>query len=234
MNSIETARHMNLFQQASLLNADGVECLTRCDGEGAYRSFKRALQVVTIMTREMEDQNDAPKGPALEFWPSSKPVPRLQDDCYYVYNHGLVFASPSTPTQHNMAFCAAVIIFNIALTYHQRGLPKASSLYEQVATIVRACTSADQDTTVVSYDENAHVLQLIARNNHTHTLKAMGQLDLAQEGLEDLQELLYSVRLPEVCNTTLHPSLLITTSDVLEELALNVLVPGTTVVAAAA
>ena len=243
--SVDTARYTNLFQQAALLNADGIECLNNSDGEGAYNSFKRALQVVTVMTREYDDQDpnqaDGSEEVALYFWPSPKAVPLVESRvgglCYYVYDHGLLFAPPSDPNQNNMACCASILILNIALNYQQRGLPKALRLYEQGISVLQACSRARGDSDDPQ-DLDLHILRVIARNNHTQMLMANGEMEQAKEGIEDLRTLLSLLHQEEEEETTgLSPLFMVNDCDVLQELILNImLVPGslTSVVAVAA
>lgn len=232
-----TAPPRMLFRQAAMLNAHGIECLTTSDGEGAYRSFKRALQVVTQMTKDLDSQQledvlqeermEAVE--ALEIWPSPAPVPGVGDSCYYVYNHALLFCPPSSPSQFNMVQCVAALIFNSALTFHQQGLPKALSLYEQVVAIVQASSM------IASTEEHemVHTLQVIARNNHIQILLTMGQVDKVNEGLEELRDWLPCLQIQDEEELGTDP-LLVTDDEVLDELALNTLVPGTKLTAAAA
>ena len=240
-STINAVHHTMLFRQAAMLNAHGIECLTANDGEGAYRGFKDALRIVTRMTKEFDieqaEEEDMTMQEELEVWPFAKTVPDIEESCYYVYNHPLLFAPPTTPSQGNTAHCVAVVIFNMALAFHQRGLPKALNLYEQVVAIVQACSQAargsasEQET---DQAEEVHSLQVIARNNHTQILLATGQLDKANDGLEELRTLLPRLQVQEEEEEYMNSLLFTDTVAVLDELALNTLIPGIKVTAAAA
>lgn len=213
------------FQHAAALNREGVSCLSVNDGNGAYRSFKLALEImteITVLTDDLED--DVIMEDALEIT-DSVPVPFANDSSHYVYSHALLFQPPAAPSQRAMAFCVSVLIFNMALTYHKRGITKAVTLYGKVLVLLQDTMEAGDNC---SSDSHVRILQVLAQNNRVHMLSMTGAIQQATDGCEAMR---LAVEGLELADTN---QMVAVNDDILSEIILNLLIPSTSCMAAAA
>jgi tetratricopeptide (TPR) repeat protein len=200
------------LQKAAYLNMEGVTRLNSGDSDGAYDSFKLALDVMTDLRKEQEvkaliHNSWNPSGCTVgahqqQLIYTTRTAPHMnKSDTFYVYDQVLVFtpndddddADSSSATRSRVAFCSACVIFNIALTYHQRAMQyqpqealfiHASHLYNQVLELVN-------DFSLTSLSDFL-VLEVLARNNHAQICSMMGEYNYAKQGLEQLRKLIHS------------------------------------------
>lgn len=217
-----------LFQEAAGLNLEGVKCLSMDDCDGAYRRLKKGLQVmakITALCATLEDSNDQDV-PELS---QTVPLPAfLNDGSYYVYNHALLFDPPFAPSKRSLAFYVSVLIFNMALVYHRRGHTKAMTLYEKVSVLLQDSLHAvrDSDDFLSSNcDDNVRMLQVLAQNNHCQMRSTMtGETQQAIDEWEALRVMMSSMEFSNV----------VVEDEAFSEIILNVLIPPSRCMAAAA
>ena len=210
-----------LFEHADALNREGISCLILADSNGAYTNFKLALQIMTEITCLAKDMDDATMGEVLELT-KAVPVPLSNDSSFYVYNHALLFQPHAAPSKRAMAFCVSVLIFNMALTYHQRGLAKAATLYGQAMLLLEDTIETGDGS---SGDYDVHMLQVLAQNNQIHMLSLTGETQQVIDGCEALRFAISSLKVTDNMAVEDGP---------LTEIILNLLIPLTSCMAAAA
>ncbi|CAB9522817.1 expressed unknown protein [Seminavis robusta] len=166
----------DLLQQIAHLNKVGVSCLASGSGADAVRAFKQALGVMAQVTQHPESS---------QLFQSRihacSPVPiHGMKTPFYLYSNGLVFEAS---TDIDIAFVNSVILFNLALAFHQRGLQcgreqalrKALSLYDlstQLISDLSACSGA---------------LLLVALNNSAQIQFELGEYQCSCETLQMLE-----------------------------------------------
>ena len=212
------------FQHAAALNREGVSCLSVNDGNGAYRSFKLALEIMTEITVLADDLEDVIMEDVLELT-DSVPVPLANDSSHYVYSRALLFQPPAAPSKRAMVFCVSVLIFNMALTYHKHGITKAVTLYGQVLVLLQDTVEAGDNC---SSDSDVRILQVLAQNNQVHMLSMAGAIQQATDGCEAMRLAVGSLELADT------NQMVAVNDDILSEIILNLLIPSTSRMAAAA
>lgn len=158
-----------LLSQICELNAQGVLALA---------SGKAGKSSVTLLRQAMLCMDQlcavAPDG-ALSSQPSvplrTIPLPIFQDEHFYIFNHAFVLDMPAQQqlSSVNMAYCCAVLTFNMALTYHQIGrelgdsrkLRAACHLYGNCVEM----TGSVQGVPPPSAGDKLFLLQMMAMNN---------------------------------------------------------------------
>lgn len=193
------------FEHAAHHNADGVVCLQNGDCGRAFHSFVATLSTLNKCRNYHMAQSECMAPPlSLPPCPSRSKnckaiaVPYLEDSGFFIYNSAVIFArhpriaaEDNDPTLRDwqldtIAFCEAVVQFNLGLAYHQRGkycgedrtLLGALELYEQ-------CLSTLKGIQTVACEE-IKVLQLAALNNRIHILNEVARYPSAQLLVNDL------------------------------------------------
>ncbi len=164
---------MNSIKYACSLNNQGVDLLLSGESARATKAFQFAICLLKrASVTEAEDFScteinsscdDAP----LPFSESISTVSGLQGLLGYVYDHGIIISDniSNAKTEATISLYIAVVLFNLALTFHCRGtalggdalLEKASVLYTLVVELLNTCTMAE--------DASSTILTLLALNN---------------------------------------------------------------------
>lgn len=164
------------LQQIAQLNKVGVQCLASGNGGDAVKVFKNALAHMGYVTQH-PSSDDLFQCKAQNC--SSHPIGNMESS-YYLYSSGFVFEAG---VEVDIAFCNAVILFNLALAFHQRGIQ-----HGQEARLRKAVSFYDLSTQLISeLSASSGALLLAALNNSAQIQFELGQYDVACETLELLQ-----------------------------------------------
>lgn len=174
---------MSLFQQnlqeAARLNYSGASLLASNNAAGAIKVFKAALQIMQVLTTAPEASEEAIRSNKEQRCSAFELSGFV--DCFYVFDKALLF----DVSQHvDLGFANAIIMFNMALCFHQHGLRlsqetklrKALNIYELCIQLIA------NDKTVSSGS-----LLLAAMNNQAHVHYALSDYHQARQGLDQLQ-----------------------------------------------
>ena len=109
-------------------------------------------------------------------------IPHLHDDLFYVYSCAVSYSASTTtasttttttttiPSQSDMIFELAIVLFNLALAHHQQGiLTKAEAPLKQALTFYKECHQALQSLTT-DHNDDVLVLTLAVLNNQAEIL----------------------------------------------------------------
>ncbi|CAB9515917.1 expressed unknown protein [Seminavis robusta] len=182
-----------LVNQAALLNAEGSHALTLGDAMAAHYKLKQALQVLSQATDSCIQQAPVIKE---EGWyrsiVSSAVVPGLNETSqggdFYVCNNALLFhfLDEDVIDSAAVAICCHCVMFNMALTLHQRGMltgternfVSAGRLYEQCLRL-----SAEIEGSV----DDLNIMAIAIWNNLAQLHYMLGDYDMAIENLKTVQ-----------------------------------------------
>jgi hypothetical protein len=143
------------MNQAILLNNEAIYLIQAGRDAKAVEKMEKALlvgkQESSILLNQLggRQQNDVPldNSHGMECIHASVSLSKLQDDTFFIYSQGMsirtdIFSeetsSSKTPNEHLVNTCCAIMIFNLALAYHRRGvldkpyhnlLVKANAMY---------------------------------------------------------------------------------------------------------
>jgi tetratricopeptide (TPR) repeat protein len=158
---------MAKLNEISHLNKVGASYLAVGDGGKAMKAFKGAL---VIMSDIAQDPAAGELFACSHQHCTSVDIPGLDGDSFFVYNKALLFESSD---QIDLSFTNAILLFNMALTFHQRGrvaneeskLRKSQSLYKLSSELVPEISSC------------SGALLLAALNNQTHIHFELGDYE---------------------------------------------------------
>jgi hypothetical protein len=214
----------SLIQQAQRLNNEGVmllqlesreqqaaTCLTQ-----SLNLFKHLLAIAS----DDNDDNRSSSNPsmALNIQLLAHSLPNLQDSDSFIYCSLLAFsvaeASETLPSKDTIKVCSAVIILNIALAYHRKGVS------DNEASVAKAKKMYGNVTQLLSGCENnkgvALVAKLAAMNNLSLLQHSQGDYSLSQQGFRYLRYLI------DVAGENLERSMLCS-AQMYEGMLLNIL-----------
>ncbi|CAB9522022.1 expressed unknown protein [Seminavis robusta] len=238
-----------IFYEAARCNTYGVHFLSCNNRERAHHNFKLAFRMLSQLMHDFERQGPGSRESSSELARplalTAKAVPCSEQDsktrCFFRYNHGLIFAPPSTrPTHQHVALAVSAAIFNTALTYHQlpgsHHLENAFSLYHNILEIIQEVGGTMRQGPAEDH-ETMQILRALVLNNITHILVTRHQVDKALRGLEHLSLLspfLRKLQQEQELNSARTPYMMMLGDQIMAELRLNLVVSGipTTAVAA--
>jgi hypothetical protein len=173
---------MQSIQEAARLNYLGASLLANNDAGGALAAFRGAIQIMEATSRT-EEAFAALRSPqekvcwALEM-PDFDSV-----GAFFVYNKPLVFEC--TPQVVDLGFFNAVIIYNLALTFHLAASRRGdASKFKKAIHFYQLC----YDLIVSDDTASAGALLLAARNNSTHVSLQLGDYESFREGINSLEK----------------------------------------------
>jgi len=169
------------LQEAQSLNTAGASMLAKNNRKGAVRAFKTAVQIMESVSMSPEadgkirSNQEQPCG-AMGSMPSL-------DDSFYVYNQPLLFHV--LPQAIDMGFYNGIIMFNLALVFHQEAVfrgdfakfQKAKNLYQLCINLMTGDKTAASGAVI-----------LAAMNNSVHASLRLGAYDDFRSGIENLTE----------------------------------------------
>ena len=150
--------YLEYLQQIAHLNKVGVSALASGDGSEALKAFKNALAVMGFVTQH--PSSDALFQCKTQSF-SAHPV-RKMDRSFYLYNNAFVFEAN---VEVDIAFCNAIILFNLALACHQRGVQtgnearfrKALSFYDLSTQLITEMTPYSGALLLASLNNSAQI-----------------------------------------------------------------------------
>ena len=188
----------NGLLQVALYNNAGVSYLERADSQNAERCFRAALQSVQHHV-EADDAILVEKPPSLPLY--STPMPFLSDDAFYVFDQAWVLSTAvlndtTATSRQTIESAAALIVFNLALTFHQLCLLSGDGTMLQRACKMYSLSAQMASTTL---DATTHaVLDVVSNNNLAHLhWRCQGDHLKAQELLDGMQTSMARVVLEE-------------------------------------
>ena len=177
------------LQEAAHLNVAGASMMANNNRGGAVRAFKTAIQIMEALSLSPEADgkirsNEEQACVAMEM-PAHNHF-QTKGACgedFFVFNQPLLFHV--SPEALDLGFYNGVIMFNLALAFHQEAsrngdhskFTKAVNLYNLCANLLAG------DTTAAS---NAVILAAV--NNTTQAYLKLGAYDHFRDGIERLSE----------------------------------------------
>ena len=185
------------FEKAAKENTEGVGKLQKGDAERAFHSLVKALSTLKKL-RHLHTESQSPALANIQHNRCFKiiNVPYLEDKGFFIYANALVFSTDLGKTSNGdssrfsladtLTLCEAIVLFNVALLYHQRGkhcgqdraLLGALDLYEQSQAILLGINAG--------YPEEVCMLKIAAMNNRIHILNEIANYPGAQEQVNEL------------------------------------------------
>jgi hypothetical protein len=184
------------LRNALRLNNEGIMLLLENRDQEALVSFTESLtQVKRLFAASEEDDNTYGQTPMpmnAIIHHSTSVIPNLHDVSCFIYNSALVFSlldSDCTPSDGgDLHVYTSVIILNIALAFHRRGLTgnsafllKAEKMYEMVGKVL-GNSDVDQGT--------ALLVKIAAINNLSQLRHDQGDYAFSQQGFRYLGSLI--------------------------------------------
>ena len=198
------------FRQALLLNNEGVEKLSEERDQEAIVLLTKSLTLVKQVLTAQDDDAMRVDHPSSQCAKKSDPIHQpcpfslssLSDlDCF-VYSRPVLFSleedTEQTVPERDTHIYSAVIIFNIALTYHRRGLSaqsaapdvcllKAEKMYDMVLSLL-AC-----DAFPFHHNCTSTIVKFAALNNLSQLKHFRGEYHESVQGFQYLGSLLNSM-----------------------------------------
>jgi hypothetical protein len=188
----------SLIQEAQRLNNEGVRLLLSGNREQqAVTCLKESLNMFKHLLAIASDDDSRtssspPSNMALNIQLLAHSLPNLQDYNSFIYCSLLAFsvaeASETLPTEETIQVYSAVVILNIALAYHRKGvsgneasMARAEKMYDTVAKLLSGCENNE------GY---ALVAKLAAMNNLSVLQQSRSDYSLSQEGFQYLGDLI--------------------------------------------
>lgn len=168
------------LQEAAHLNVAGASMLANNNRGGAVRAFKTAIQIMETLSMSPEADGKIRSNREQAF--GSIDMPGL-DEAFFVFNQPLLFHV--TPEALHMGFYNGILMFNLALAFHQEAalkgdyakFKKASNLYQLCANLL-----AGDETAAAS------AVVLAAVNNIAHAHLKLGAYDEFRDGIDSLAD----------------------------------------------
>jgi hypothetical protein len=120
---------IEMWEEVTSLNNEGVHCLLLSDAGAARHRFKAALAMVNSQLGAHDGVLDvgAATGvvagnPQL----ASFAIPGMNDDCFYVHNQALIFRVGVLGSFQDVNMASSILVFNLALSYHLVGMASNS------------------------------------------------------------------------------------------------------------
>jgi hypothetical protein len=187
----------DLIQEAQQLNNEGVRLLLSENREQqAVTCLKLSLNIVKhLLGIAINDNNRSSSNTsneALNIQLLAHSLPNLQDSNSFIYCSLLAFsvaeASETLPSEDTIQVYSSVLILNIALAYHRKGvsgneasLAMAEQMYGMVIKLLSDCEH-NQGVALVAKLASMNNLSLLQRNQGYH--------NLAQQGFQYLGDLI--------------------------------------------
>jgi hypothetical protein len=128
------------------------------------------------------------------------PVPDLRDEHFYIFSHAFILDSESMREDvgnADMAFCCAVLTFNMALTYHHLGLRMGDSRKLRAAChLYGNCVemaSSVQGVPTPSVGDNLFLLQMMAMNNASQIQYSLAQFAESHDLLSHVRNMMLQI-----------------------------------------
>ena len=179
------------LQEAAHLNVAGASMLANNNRGGAVRAFKSAIQIMETLSMSPEADGKIRSNKEQVFGAIDMPVG--VDESFFVFNQPLIFQV--SPEALDMGFYNGVIMFNLALAFHQEASLKGDfAKFKKAINLYHLCTNLlAGDMTAASGG-----VILAAVNNSTHAFLKLGAYDQFRDGIQRLAEQAASLASQEV------------------------------------
>lgn len=167
------------LQEAARLNFTGASLLASNDAGNAVKALKAALQIMQNLTMTPEADDHAIRFHKEQVC-SAIELPQMCDS-FYVFNKALIF---NVTEEVDLGFYNAVIMFNMALAFHQHGLAFGQdNKLRKAIHIYGLCSKLlDGDKTASSAS-----LLMAAINNQAQVHYALSEYENARQVLDQLK-----------------------------------------------
>lgn len=185
-----------LLKEICDLNAQGVLALTH--GTAGKTSVALIRQAMLSMDQVCATAPDVPLTlePPMSF--RTIPVSDLRDEHFYIFSHAFSLdLAPNTQEfdSTSLAFCCAVLTFNMALTYHQLGHREGSSkklraachLYGNCVEMVSSVSSPPTP------GDNLFLLQMMAMNNASQIQYSLAKFSESNHLLSHVRQMMHQI-----------------------------------------
>ena len=168
------------LQEIARLNNFGVSYLAMGEGSQAVKAFKDALTIVSNFSEQKDDVSMCMFQKKQHCVSRSQAVTGL-DGTFFVYSNGLLIDASE---DMDIVFMNCIILFNLALAFHQRGM-----VYGQEAKLRKALTLYDLCMQLTSGDSPCSAaLLLVSLNNSAQIHFELADYEYAAEALEVLYQ----------------------------------------------
>jgi hypothetical protein len=209
---------MNCLNQALRQNNEGVKLLLENREQDAVTCLTQSLKMVKhLLANEPSDQSRSSSNPfkTLNIQLTAHTLTNLQDCNCFIYSSLLAFSpleeAGSVPSEDTIQVYCAVIILNLSLAYHRKGLggneaclAKAEKMYDMVTKLLSGCEDNHVIVLVVKLASINNVSQL--RHNH-------GDYSFSQEGFRYLGYLIHfagqNLESSSLCSTQMYQGMLL-------------------------
>jgi hypothetical protein len=205
-----------LFRQALLLNNEGVERMAENRDQEAVELLTKSLTLVkqilaaseAAAASESQSSSSSPK--AMLHQQISLSLAGLHDQHCFIYSHPVAFAldeeGGAVPDQDTHIY-SAVIILNLALIYHRKGLSlssaacllKAERMYDMCLSLLSGSCPAGTTALLVKF---------AALNNLSQLKHMRGEYQSSLQGFQYLGSLL-GMSSTSVCDDTIYQGMLL-------------------------
>jgi hypothetical protein len=214
----------SLIQEAKRLNNEGIVLLLLENREQeAMTCLKKSLLMfkhLPAIARDDKRSSSNPCNMALNVQLLAHSLPNLQGSNGFICCSLLAFsvaeASETLPSKDTIQVCSAIIILNVALAHHRKGMSgnKASvawagKMYGMVTKLLSGCEN-NKGVAVVA--------KLAAMNNLSVLQHSQGDNNLSQRGFQYLRDLLITV-----ASENLEGSSLLYSTQMYQGMLLNIL-----------
>ena len=170
------------LQEACRLNFIGATLLSRDDPNGAVSAFRTAVQLMEALSRTDEAIDQIRSNHEKMVY--SMEVPDADEaDSFFVFNKPLLFQV--SPSAGDLGFYNAVIIYNLALTFHLTAIRRGGdSKFRKALHFYNLCAD------LLAQDETASsgTLLLAVLNNATHAHLQLGDYKEFRAGIEKVEK----------------------------------------------
>lgn len=205
------SNQFELLQEACQLNNSGASFLASGNAGSAVKALKSALVIMESISRDDAREDPIKSHLASDATQATVEIPGL-DDPFFIYNRALLLDTTSIQ-EMDLAFSNAVVLFNLSLTFHQRGktccqeakLQHALRFYELSANLVSNSSS-----------NCSAALVMAALNNQAQICYNLCHYNVATHVLNQVRELAQEVSAPQDTSSPF-------SQEVLDQIYLNVL-----------
>lgn len=169
------------LQEAARLNFIGANMLVNDDPNGALSAFRTAIQLMEALSRTEEAIGQLSSSREKLCYAMDTPETD-ENDSFYVFSKPLLFQVSAT--EGDLGFYNAVIIYNLALTFHLAAVRRGGDArFRKSLHFYSLCTD------LIARDQTASAgsLLLAVMNNSTHAHFQLGNYKDFRDGLESLE-----------------------------------------------
>ena len=171
----------SMIAETSCLNRNGAVLALQGNASEASNWFRSAMQVLVNLTA---GQNTMPPRDVSSIAPrnvASAPLDFPKEDSFRIYNSLLIFepresaASTGTQSQYDVTYYSSVILFNLALIYHQRAVTTGELQMYRAADQMYFKGLAILQSFPDYVDVDMAALRLSILNNRAHIRLSLGR-----------------------------------------------------------